>query len=206
MTIDYESMLGEGISRGVRRAALLLAAATLATGCASSGRGELDTGSRGGYTRIEGDSRVYGFDLGTDRTAVRLALAVDPGAAWAALPDAYAAIGLKGAGVVDARGRVFGIPDRQVMPQSLAGQPLGRFLTCGSTTTGSAADTYEVRMLALTQIDSTAQGTVVLTRLDAVARSRGVSGVPVNCSTTGRLERLLADSLQARVGRVSEPR
>ncbi len=205
MKTDEGGTFGGGATGRLGYAVAVLAISVITTGCASSGRGELDTGSRGAFTQVEGDSRLYSFDLTSDRTAVRHTLAADPAAAWAALPAVYEEVGLQGARVVDAKRRVFGIVSRVVAPQSLAGEPLSRFLTCGSRTAASSADTYEVRLRALTQIDSTAGGSAVLTRLDAVARSRGVSGLPVRCSTTGRLERLLVDSLQARAVRAGGP-
>lgn len=190
--------------RTVPWCAPILFVCVVVTGCASSGRGGLDE-SRGGLMQIEGDATLYKFDLNSDRTAIRHALEAPPAAVWAALPVVYEKVGLRGAGVVDEKHRVFGLPSAALLPRSLAGEPLNRFLTCGSRTTGSSVDTYEVRLRALTQIDSTAEGSLVLTRLDAVARSRGVSGLPVSCSTTGRLERLLVDSLQARISRTGTP-
>jgi len=206
MTTDDARILRAGLSRHACRTVVMVVVGVLASACASGGRSALDEGSRGGHSRLEGDGTVFSFDLTTDRTAIRRTIAVEPAAAWAALPAVYEALGLKGAGVIDAKHRIYGIPDRVMAPPSLVGQPLARFFKCGSTTAASSADTYEVRFLALTQIDSTAtDGTAVLTRVDAVARSRGVSGLAVNCSTTGRLEQLLTDSLQARIGRTEAP-
>lgn len=203
MTIDDEGICHGGGSHGVLRRAVVVAVVLLASGCASTGRGELDQGSRGGFTRIEGDATVYKFDLTTDRTVVHHHIRATPSAAWAALPGVYREIGLQGE-VVDAARRVFGVPQRRGVPGQLLGQPLSRFLSCGSGLT-SSADTYQVQLLALTQIDSTAQGTIVLTRLDAMARPRDVSSIPISCTTTGRLEGLLADSVEARAARASLP-
>ncbi|HEX8320973.1 hypothetical protein [Longimicrobium sp.] len=116
--------------------------------------------------------------------------------AWAALPGAYAAVGLTGAGVIDEAARQFGVAPT-TLPRRLDNSPLSRFVDCGSTRLIPNADTYAVRLQVTTQL--VAEGaaiTRVQTLVEGTARSREMSGNPVLCTSTGELERRIARQLQ----------
>lgn len=178
--------------------AALLAIVVLGSACASSS--PMPQGGSTRYTRIDTDAGVYELEITKDRSPSLLLLAETPAAVWAALPAAYAALGLQG-GVVDAARRIFGRPRRQSAPKRIADERLGQFLNCGYGVAGSKADTYDVGLAIVTRIDSTAEGSAVLTWVDAVAKPRDVSSALVECGTNGKLEQLLVDSLQAHVRR-----
>ncbi len=181
-----------------------LAAVVLLAGCASSGGSDLGVGSSTGLTRIDAAGGRYDLVLTKDKTASRSTIEGAPAAVWAALPGAYQALGLQGA-VVDPTARIYGIPRHRALPRQIAGQRLGRLFTCGSGVTGSSADRDQLYLLLLSQVDSTAQGTALLTRVDVYARPRARAGNPVDCGSNGRLEILLVDSLKARLARASIP-
>jgi hypothetical protein len=116
--------------------------------------------------------------------------------AWAALPGAYAALGLTGAGVIDEAARQFGVAPT-TLPRRLNDTPLSRFVDCGSTRLLPNADSYAVRLQVSTQL--AAEGTAVTrvqTLVEGTARPREMSGNPVLCTSTGELERRIARHLQ----------
>jgi hypothetical protein len=116
--------------------------------------------------------------------------------AWAALPDAYTAVGLTGGAIVNQAERMFGMGPA-VLPRRLGNSPLSRFVDCGSTQFVPNADSYAVRLQVTTQL--MAEGTAatrVMTVVEGTARSREMSGNPVSCTTTGELERRIARHLQ----------
>ncbi|HZG44565.1 MAG TPA: hypothetical protein VEY93_16555 [Longimicrobium sp.] len=116
--------------------------------------------------------------------------------AWAALPGAYAAVGLTGGAIVNEAEHMFGMGP-VVLPRRLGNTPLSRFVDCGSTQFIPNADSYAVRLQVNTQLMS--EGTAatrVLTVVEGTARSREMSGNPVTCTTTGELERRIARQLQ----------
>lgn len=116
--------------------------------------------------------------------------------AWAALPSAYAAVGLTGAGVMDEASRQFGVAPT-TLPRRLNDMPLSRFVDCGSSRFVPNADSYAVRLQVITQLIAEGTGaTRVQTVVEGTARSREMSGNPVLCTSTGELERRIAQQLQ----------
>lgn len=116
--------------------------------------------------------------------------------AWAALPGAYATLGLTGASVIDEAARQFGVGPIP-LPRRLNDTPLSRFVDCGSTRFIPNADSYAVRLQVSTQL--VAEGTAITrvqTLVEGTARPREMSGNPVLCTSTGELERRIARQLQ----------
>ncbi len=176
-----------------------LSAAAFLAACASSSQSGLGEGSSSGMTRVETSNGAYDVPVARDRVAAERTLDADPDAAWDALPRVYRSLGLVGF-VVDSTTHVYGVPQPAVAPRRIAGQRISRFLACGTGITGSVADDYEVRIVLLTQIDPAQPGARVRTRFEGIAHSRGVSGANIDCGSNGKLEDMIADSLQARVG------
>ncbi len=191
-------MVGRSVYERCALVSGVLAVVSLMSGCASSPGSELATGSATGLTHIEAAGGRYDLMLSKDRVTVRLPVAGAPSAAWAALPGVYQALGLPGS-VLDARARVCGIARHSPAPKRIGGQLLSRFFTCGSGVTGSSADRDQLYLLLLSQVDSTARGTELLTRIDVYAEPRATHGGAVACESNGRLEQLLVDSLEARM-------
>lgn len=114
--------------------------------------------------------------------------------AWAALPAAYEALGLRGGG--PAGERLFGV-QRMDVSRALNGVRLSRYLDCGATVSVPNADSYAVTLQVSTLLTpSTAASTRAETLVQATARPRDTSGNPVACTSTGALERQIAEGLR----------
>jgi hypothetical protein len=172
------------------RKAPLFALLVLA-GCASSSTSEpADAPARlipAGETL---DIRLAGVD-----GAMLHTVDVSPEQAWEALPSVFEALEIP-VTHFDSRSRVIGNREFAVR-RSLAGEPLQRFLDCGSSMTGPLTNAYDVRLSLLVEVLPRGGGvTQIRSSVEAVALSRrGVSGVPVSCGSTGRLERRVAELL-----------
>lgn len=115
--------------------------------------------------------------------------------AWAALPAAYAALGLPAGQGGEAEGRAVTGPLR--LSRALNGVSLSRYLDCGSTLSLPNADAYAVTLHLDTRLEPAGAGaTNVATLVQASARPRDTGGNPVSCTSTGLLERRLAEELQ----------
>jgi len=167
----------------------------LVAGCASTPA----EGPRTSRTRIDTGTGAYDVELTRDRTSTKHILHAPVDSVWGALPGVYAALGLQG-GVVDAASHQFGIPRFTLASRRLAGQRLSKLLACGSTAMGSNADRYEVRYVLVSTVRANPDGAEVDTRLEANAKARSVSSSPLECASSGVLEQMLVDSLNARVG------
>jgi hypothetical protein len=123
-----------------------------------------------------------------------------PDRVWAVLPAVYQGLGIAvGTSIPDSRtiGNV-----RLELNRVLGGQPLSSYVNCGEGVTGAPlANSYRVTMAILTTLEPTENGgTQVQTRIGASAANRAVSGVTVNCATTGRLEGLIAERIRNHTG------
>lgn len=127
-------------------------------------------------------------------------LGVGPDQVWAVLPTVYQGLGIAvGTSLPDAR--TIG-NTKLVLNRTLAGKPLSTFLSCGDGPTGTPlADSYRVNMALVTMLNPMPNGgTRVETRVGASATNRAVSGAPVSCTTTGRLEALIAERIKNQLG------
>lgn len=94
--------------------------------------------------------------------------------------------------------RAYGFRGR--MPARLAGRRPSAYLQCGHSLAGSNADPYEIRLSVVTAVEREGESSRVSTLVVATARPRGVSGNPVPCTTTGELERAIAEALARSAG------
>lgn len=79
----------------------------------------------------------------------------------------------------------------------LGDRRLSSLLNCGSGMTGPNADSYEISLSIVSQLrPAGTAATQLSTRIEASARPMGVSGTTVHCSTTGRLETEISESVQ----------
>jgi hypothetical protein len=134
-------------------------------------------------------SDVSGTTVSFDESAAKV---------WAAVPAAYRALGIPLQSVDDngrsAQGSVLAY--RQFLRS-----PVSRFVDCGTTLVGPSADTYHVQIQIESSVDSLTPSTSRLhTRVDATGAG---SGTTVRCSTSGSVERLIADQVKELV---AEPR
>ena len=117
--------------------------------------------------------------------------------AWQALPAVYAALGLSGAGIIDEEQRRFGAGPL-TLPRRVNGDRVSKFLDCGATVSMPNADAYAVTVQVVTQLVGEGEaGTRVQTVMEAAARPRDTAGNTVGCTSTGQLEQVIAERLQA---------
>ncbi|MBW3654950.1 MAG: hypothetical protein KY444_02510 [Gemmatimonadetes bacterium] len=119
-----------------------------------------------------------------------------PAALWPALPQAYAALGLAIAHL-DTTTMVVGNPGFAAR-RELAGQRLSMWLDCGNTATGvPITDRYAVTVQIFTQLAPSASGTDVRSVLTGRALNPTTNDPPVDCMSTGRLEKRIVAALLA---------
>lgn len=132
----------------------------------------------------------------TERSVVTDVIRATPDAAWAALPRVYAELGIEVKDRSDAD-HVLGNP-RFTVSRRLLGEPLSRFLECGSGLMGPFADTYRIDMLIRSGIEpAEGGGAQVGTYVEARGRNpEGTSNTAVACTSTQRLERMIAERVR----------
>jgi hypothetical protein len=118
---------------------------------------------------------------------------------WEVLPTVYEEMGVP-VETIDIESNVVGNIEFDVR-RRLAGEPMSRLLDCGAGAfSAPLADRYLIRMSLTTGVsESENETSIITTRLAASASNPAVSGGPVNCSTTGRLEQAIADRVTSLV-------
>jgi hypothetical protein len=178
----------------MRLSRLLPAAAVAATfGCASSPAG---TAPR---TSVE-TTRV---NTPTGTTSITTIASVEPGVAtlefpidrvWRALPVAYDSIGIP-VSRLDTLSRVVG-NDGFKLRRKLGGVALTKYLDCGSAQGFRSAETYEINLAVITQLQPGSSGmTRASTTVQASARPVNFAGEYSACATTGELEKRVGETL-----------
>lgn len=87
---------------------------------------------------------------------------------------------------------------RLTIMRRLAGDPLSRFLNCGSTMTGASADSYRISSALLAILDPLPANRTRL-RIAFAAGARDMSGPstePVSCGSSGLFEHKVADRVK----------
>lgn len=168
--------------------------------CAAAGS------SGAGATRSTTTISTSGMGMPTSQIETRsdtrgdiVAFTAAPGDVWKAVPDAYAELGIE-VGTVDPENRVIGNP-KLVARGRLAGQPLTRWVSCGVDAFGvPLSNAHRVELSVLSEVRSSPDGgTAVETRVGGVAL-RSASGANAVCTSTGKLERRIAQAIRERVG------
>jgi hypothetical protein len=120
-------------------------------------------------------------------------------AVWDALPGVYTALGVPEVGA-DPATRTVG-NGSFVVSRTLAGEPLSRFLACGTTAVGRPlADEARVQIDMRTVVTAEGDGSSVRTTLQATARANnGTSSDTVPCNSTGRLEERIANMVRQKL-------
>jgi hypothetical protein len=163
------------------------------SGCASSVAGSV------GRTSVE-TTRVA---TTTGTTSVTMTSTVTPGLVnlefpiehvWRVLPVAYDSIGIP-IGKIDTLSHVVG-NDGYKLRRKLGGVPLTRYLDCGQAQGFKSAETYEINLSVLTQLKSAGTSrTTAATVVQASAKPVNFAGEFSACSSTGELEKRVADVL-----------
>ncbi|NJD19023.1 MAG: hypothetical protein FIA95_07045 [Gemmatimonadetes bacterium] len=190
--------------RRVRASRALLAplgmgALAVAAGCGSPG-GAPAPGAAAPPPSITAAGTTLYVNVAPSRGVVADAVQATPDAAWAALPRAYADLGIPVKEVSDAS-RTLG-NSRFVVSRRLGDTPLSRYLECGAGLTGAFADRYRIEMLIRTTVQpGEAGGARVESYLEASARNpEGSSNTGVACASTQRLERAIAERVRFHTG------
>ncbi|MEO8624264.1 MAG: hypothetical protein ABI625_24500 [bacterium] len=85
--------------------------------------------------------------------------------------------------------------------RQLGNVPLSRFIDCGTTQIGENADTYDVYLTVVSQLEENkTSGLATLnTTFEAMARPIAFSREYARCSTRGVLEKRIADAVKAQL-------
>jgi len=118
---------------------------------------------------------------------------------WSGLPRVFGELGVE---VTYQDPRVHGMGNNNFRARRMRGKRNSRYLDCGyGSTAVPNADAYDVTASLVTSLRSgEGGGSVLETLFQASARARDVSGGTIPCTSTGRLEREMADLLVSFVG------
>jgi hypothetical protein len=130
--------------------------------------------------------------------AGRADLAVPPDKVWALLPAAYASLSIP-ISVNEPANRVIGV-ERMRPHHYLGDVRLSKFLDCGEIEGTLNADTFDVNLSMLTQLQpNSAGGTTVVTTVDAAAKPASTAGQYSSCTSTGQLETRLVRYIESQL-------
>lgn len=165
--------------------------------CASGGSSGVASPTATPTTRI---GTTSGATVGTVATATgneRIAVDVPVSAqrAWEVLPLVYAELEIP-IRLQQQASRLIGNTGFETR-RVIGGQRASRYLNCGNASGGPNADTFRLTISVVTQVHEGGDGNARLeTRLTANAASVTYAGTVVTCSTTGALERHIAERVQ----------
>jgi hypothetical protein len=118
--------------------------------------------------------------------------------AWKAIVQVYQELGIEPTTfITDART----IGNQSLKVRRVLGKtPLSRYLNCGAGSgVGPNADYYNVEMSVMTYLSATTTATTnIQTRVAATAKPLAVGSNPVECLTTGALEKRIVTLMQER--------
>ena len=188
----------------MRRVALCSAFALALSGlaaCASSSRaarGSSDAAASPTTIRIEGATESIALTTVPSTKMARATIDAPIDSVWRALTTVYQTLEIP-VTILLTDQRVIG-NDAAKVRRRLHGEPLTRYLDCGSSLGMQNAATYAITMSIRTQLAPDATGgTTVLTRIDATAVSPNYSNSAVSCSSTGVLEKQIVTMLEEQV-------
>lgn len=183
-----------------RRASMasLFAIGVLAGACASSS-GDAESVAAAGR-RVEtlnvGSNQggaLSAVEIETGSSVVDRVVPTRPQDAWAALPQAFLTLEIE-ASTVDRPSLSMG--NERFVASRIEGRSLSSYIDCGTTFGRARADQFRVTMQVLVQLaPAPGGGTRVRTMLDAYAEPRDVAGNSYHCTSTGALERRVAELL-----------
>lgn len=159
-----------------------------------------------GSVSSAGDAGNRTIRFEDDPIVIRRTLEAPPREVWPLLLDAYRAQGLV-PGEWDVETLTLATAPREVS-REWEGEPLQRFLDCGSSTTGRPlADDSRVSFAMASQLSGDPQGpTELLSRLEAVAFPfEAGPGRAQTCRSTGEMERRIVERVRAALGSPAAP-
>lgn len=180
----------------------LCALATAAGSACASRRGATPAPTDGAgmptTTRIETPNGAVALTTVPSTRTARLTVDAPVDSVWKALVPVYQALEIPVTTLLSDQRLVAN--EAFKVRRRLHGQPLSRYLECGSSMGMQNADTYAVTMSIRTQLvgDPTG-GTSVLTRVQATGVAPTFSNSAVSCASTGALEQQITDLLAQRM-------
>lgn len=176
------------------RALLVIAAATA---CASSS-------TVGGAARPVSQDITIGGSGGGDRFTITRSTAPNvnglpfaPDRVWKALPAAFDSVAVPIA-TLDAPSKTIGNEGFKIR-QRLGTVALSRYFDCGTTQIGPNADSYDVFLTVLIQVQAAGAGSRLVTSVEASARPITFSQAYSRCTSRGTLEARLLDAIKAQL-------
>jgi hypothetical protein len=129
-------------------------------------------------------------DAGTIRTPETLSsdstVDASPASTFAALMAAYQDLGIE-VKLLNPQTREIGNRRFSKM-YDLAGMRMSKYVGCGSTETGPAADNYRITMSVVSRVSPIGAGSRIDTQMTAYAEDLGSSKGAISCTTLGVLE------------------
>jgi hypothetical protein len=151
-------------------------------------------------TRIDTPTGSYDLRTTVEDRGEAITLKVAPDVAWSKIAAVYAELGLPVNTYVDAS-RQIGAKGVRVRRQ-LSKIRLSQLVQCGADLTGEdKANSYEITLDVATAVGGTPDGqTQIVTMLTANGRAMATSSDPVRCTSTGQLEKRIANALLVKAG------
>ena len=151
------------------------------------------------------DRVIVSSDAGTIRAQEELPTSATtvkstPAKVLPALRGAYDELGIK-VQIFDSTSSGGRVGNRYFVKSfKLGDTPLSRYLDCGGTITGPAADNYKVTMSVISVVSASDSGSTVHTRVGARADDAAGSSGSLSCRSIGTLEAALHRVLVRRLG------
>lgn len=174
--------------------ALALAACSQATATRSSRDERVTEVSGGGLPGDAAHSEQIRYRTDVEASDIPLNAPLESG--WTRVSQAYAALKIP-VTTIDSARHLIGAQNA-VVRNRLAGARVSQWLTCGYTPIGTPrADAYVVYLTMLTEVRPTGATSAARTIVTAIAQPEDGTTTGVQCSSTGALERRLAQALGA---------
>ncbi|HLV26481.1 MAG TPA: hypothetical protein VKZ41_09215 [Gemmatimonadales bacterium] len=154
-----------------------------------------DTETRAPTIITDADGNTEQIETTRSLTTHTVVLEMPMETAYRRLLAAYDVLGIE-ANAMSERERFVGARNLRLR-RRLGNRRLSTLLNCGAGMTGPNADQYEITLSIISELRPAGTAATQLTsRIDATARPMGVSGNTVYCSTTGRLETEIAETVE----------
>ena len=142
--------------------------------------------------------QIFSVEYREDAVPVRRVMPFPVNSVWAALPEAFTALGYPGAPSVDPAERVFLTPYLKVRDRLYAAEPNSLYFSCArANNVAAAADAWMITFAILVRLVPEGDGqTAVDVILDGNATDRSERTMSVSCTGTGRLEGALLDLIE----------
>ena len=181
--------------------------ALLITACKTGSPALADMGSGGPPPQLEIGSATSAssgsviYRVNNDNVGIAGYVRVAPEEAWKTLLETYNDLKLP-ITALDASKRKVSSSEARA-PRTIGGKPLHDYLDCGSGISGPRADSYDVAYTLVSVVmPATGDSTAIRSSLAGKASTRGgTSSPPVDCTSTGRLERRLAQLVRLKLDR-----